>query len=185
MRLTILLLALCSCVVASPAVDSAHKYMEPPPSKAKRPVLRNPVTKPSRAGVGGLVASLLTTRRSAAFLPAALMALCFVQPKLMSRLLLHAIFCVGSLLEPFETVLPERSIIRSFVQTMQKARRAYEEKHGLAHIGEQQFFDDDVDAVQAEGAESPTESEGDSSVEDQDEPNAADNEAQERTQSAD
>ena len=57
--------------------------------------------------------------------------------------MLHIIYCLGSLVEPFDTVLPERSLLRCFIQQVQRARKAFEVKHGLEGIGDMQFFDDD------------------------------------------
>jgi len=144
MRLVFLLLWLTMSCTAIPAVDSVHLNMEPPPDRMPRPHLKHPLGR--RAVGGGVLTSLrsmATPKRTIAMLPAALMSLCFFKPELFTWLMLHVIFCMGSLFEPFEPVLPKKSIIRSFVQSMLNARRAYEEKHGLAHIGEQQFFDEE------------------------------------------
>jgi len=148
---------------AVPEVDHVHMQMEPPPPAAHRPKLSNPLgsSLPARAGGGlGALRLLVSPKRSLALLPAALLAMYMLSPGLLTKLWLHVLCCFGSLIEPFDSVLPPRSVLRPFVTLVQRARRSYEDEHGLTHLREGQFFDDE------DSAESDSES-ADSKAEDE------------------
>ena len=133
-----------TCSGAVPEFDNAHVQMEPPPPAIQRPKLSNPLGGPSRrAGTGLSVLQLLVTpKRSLALLPAALLTVYMLSPALATKLWLHMLCCIGSLIEPFDSVLPSQSVLRPFVGLVQRARRSYAEEHGLVQLGESQFFDD-------------------------------------------
>ena len=71
-----------------------------------------------------------------------MVAICAASPEFASKLILHIIFCLGSLVEPFDTVLPKRSFLRCFIQQVQRARRAYNVKYGLSELDSKEFLDD-------------------------------------------
>ena len=62
---------------------------------------------------------------------------------------------LGSLFEPFDTVLPAKHPLRFFVDQVQHARRAFEVKHGLEGLrgGPMNFFDDADDEADDADAE--------------------------------
>ena len=45
--------------------------------------------------------------------------------------LLHFIFFIGSLFEPYDSLLPKKSFLKFFIRAVQKAKRDYDVKHGL------------------------------------------------------
>lgn len=145
-------LALCLSlsILAQPAiampsgVDSVHAHMEPPPPYPKRPFVRHPLG--AQLQGSGLIAAagrLVTRKRLLALLPAAIVTASFTYPGAMERLLLHVICIIGSLFEPFDSVLPKRSPLRFFIKAVQDAKRAYDVKHGLVSIDDQTFFDEE------------------------------------------
>ena len=94
---------------------------------------------------------------------------------------LQVLCFLGSLLEPFDTVLPAKHPLRFLVDQVQHARRAFEVKHGLEGLRTpMSFFDeadddeggdgeddgDDGDAVDAaEAAEAGEEAQGEATAE--------------------
>ena len=171
--LLVLLAAAQPCV----AIDPVHSMMEPPPPKLQRPRVSRPV-------VGGLQrAGILASLSSPSLLllPAALMGLAVAFPEPMARFALHVLCFLGSLLEPFDTVLPAKHPLRFLVDQVQHARRAFEVKHGLEGLRTpMSFFDeadddeggdgeddgDDGDAVDAaEAAEAGEEAQGEATAE--------------------
>ena len=94
---------------------------------------------------------------------------------------LQVLCFLGSLFEPFDTVLPAKHPLRFFVDQVQHARRAFEVKHGLEGLRTpMSFFDeadddeggdgeddgDDGDAVDAaEAAEAGEEAQGEATAE--------------------
>ena len=52
---------------------------------------------------------------------------------------------LGSLFEPFDTVLPAKHPLRFFVDQVQHARRAFEVKHGLEGLRTPMSFFDEAD----------------------------------------
>lgn len=78
---------------------------------------------------------------------------------MLASLLLQLICYVGSLFEPFDSLLPEHGLLRSLVNTVKDAKRAYNVKHGIPSIDDQQFFDEDEDEDEADETSSDAESE--------------------------
>jgi hypothetical protein len=66
-----------------------------------------------------------------------------VRPGLLARASLQFLCFIGSLLEPLDTVLPEKGIARALVSTVQQAKKAYNAKHGLPdEVEDTSFFDE-------------------------------------------
>lgn len=116
-RPSVALLALSATVaLAAPQTDPVHRLMEPPPPKTQLPRVSSPVVSSmKRAGVAGLLGRLLSPGGMLLLLPAALAGLAVVNPELMSRLALHVLCFIGSLFEPFDTVLPPKHPLRFFI----------------------------------------------------------------------
>ncbi|EOD28059.1 hypothetical protein EMIHUDRAFT_235264 [Emiliania huxleyi CCMP1516] len=122
---------LCLCIPTSlaapqagPAIDASHAMMEPPPAKQPRPYVRPPAGSRLAAG-SGVYRKLLSvsTPRSAATLAAAAVTItCLVSRSAASRLVLHIMCFIGSLLEPFDSVLPKRSALRPFIEQARRVR---------------------------------------------------------------
>ena len=75
---------------------------------------------------------------------------------------------LGSLFEPFDTVLPAKHPLRFFVDQVQHARRAFEVKHGLEGLrSPMNFFDETDDEV--DDAEEDGDGDGDGDGEDAEE----------------
>ena len=115
---------------------------------------------------GGLSA-LLSPKRAVIVLPAVLGGMAVACPDVLTALLVQLICYLGSLFEPFDSVLPEKGLLRSLVTTVQRAKKAYNVKYGLVTIDEQQFFDEE-DAPTEEEAASAAEG-GDGEEEEQEE----------------
>mmetsp|Transcript_39947 Transcript_39947/g.105559 ORF Transcript_39947/g.105559 Transcript_39947/m.105559 type:complete len:190 (+) Transcript_39947:110-679(+) len=130
-QLVLLCLPLAS---AAPSVDAVHSLMEAAIERPKLPRLRIP-----GRGIGALV----TPKNAAVLLPAVLGGMAIAVPDALAGLLVQLICFFGSLFEPFDSVLPERGLLRSMVNTVQRAKKAYNVKHGLVQIDEQQFFDEE------------------------------------------
>ena len=143
---------LAAAVVAVPAaptaVDPVHRHMEPPPPKPRTPRLQHPIAS-RRRRVGGPLAVI--TRHRMALLPAVAVGAWVAAPTSISWLLMHLICFLGSLIEPFDHVLPKSGILRGMVRLVQQARTAYEVKHGLVPLHEQKRFFDDEDEDDAPG----------------------------------
>ena len=103
----------------------------PYPSK---PYVRHPLGAQAAVGGTGLLAAagrLVTRRRLLALLPVAVGTAIVTQPTLMERLLLHIICFIGSLFEPYDSILPKKSFLKFFIRAVQKGKRDYDVKHGL------------------------------------------------------
>ena len=148
-RCWLVLIALCAAAAAPPSVDSVHGLMERAHPRPRAPRLRNPAgaaaSAAGRAGVLTLVGRAVTPRRALAVLPAALIGMAIACPDLLAQLLLQVVCFVGSLFEPYETFLPEGSLLLSFAKSVKAMKKAYAVKHGLPSIDDQHFFDDDDD----------------------------------------
>merc|ERR1719272_2606575 len=80
------------------------------------------------------------------------MGLAVAFPEPMARFALHVLCFLGSLFEPFDTVLPAKHPLRFFVDQVQHARRAFEVKHGLEGLRTpMSFFDEAEDGEDCEG----------------------------------
>jgi hypothetical protein len=114
--LTIAILAMPG---TQPSIDSAHALMEPPPEHQPRPYVRPPAGSAVAAVLGsGMYRKLvaLSRPRSALTLVAAVLLLtCLASPSTASALLLHIICFIGSLVEPFDSVLPNKFFLRPFI----------------------------------------------------------------------
>ena len=77
-----------------------------------------------------------------------------LRPDVLASLLLQLVCYVGSLFEPFDSLLPQHGLLRSLVNTVKDAKRAYNVKHGIPSIDDQQFFDEDDDEDEADEASS-------------------------------
>ena len=137
---------LCAgCTAAAP--DAVHAHMEAAPPKKILPHVRTAVKSSALGGPLGILPPNLIL---------GLLALgsCFLlNPAAASSLTLHAICFIGSLVEPLESLLPKRSILRAFIYQVKKSRRAFEVKHGIPS----DMDDDDgpafLDEPPEEGAE--------------------------------
>uniref|UniRef100_A0A7S2G2I5 Uncharacterized protein n=1 Tax=Haptolina brevifila TaxID=156173 RepID=A0A7S2G2I5_9EUKA len=140
----VLLVASAACA----PIDSVHSLMEPAPPMPKKPWVRRPV-------IDGKPAARLaiSPRNAMLLLPAAVGAMSVACPDLLTRLLVQLICFVGSLFEPFDTVLPQSGLLRTCITTVQQAKKAYNVKHGLVQIDEQQFFDEEDEEALAEDEE--------------------------------
>jgi hypothetical protein len=145
-----LLVLLASCAEAVP-IDSVHKLMEPAAPMRRSLRLQKPPA--LRSAIGPASAVVLV--------PAALGGMAVACPDVLARLLVHMLCYIGSLFEPFDTVLPEKGLLRSLVTTVQQAKKAYNVKHGLVSIDEQQFFDSE-DELESDAAEETHPNEADS-----------------------
>lgn len=102
-----------------PAIDPAHALMEPPPDPQPRPYVRPP----AGSAVAGVVGSGMYRRLVALSRPqsaltlvvAAVLLTCLVSPSTASAMLLHVICFIGSLVEPFDSVLPNKFFLRPFI----------------------------------------------------------------------
>merc|ERR1719271_620859 len=104
-----------------------------------KPRLRNPLAKAT--GVGG---ALLAAKGQCPLILTAVAAVMAVKfPDALAQVLLELICYLGSFLEPYESMLPEKGLLRAFVTTVKQAKKAYNIKHGLIDIDDQQFFDDE------------------------------------------
>ena len=127
----VVLVALCR---RSAAIDAVHKHMEPAMPYPSKPYVRHPLGAQAAVGGTGLLAAagrLVTRRRLLALLPVAVGTAIVTQPTLMERLLLHFICFIGSLFEPYDSILPKKSFLKFFIRAVQKAKRDYDVKHGL------------------------------------------------------
>lgn len=119
---------------AAAAIDAVHKYMEAAPPYPSRPYVRNPLGLQTAVCGTGLLASarhFVNRKGLIAILPVTLGAAVLTRPSLVTRLLLHIICCIGSLLEPYDSLLPKNSFLKFFIRTVQKAKRDYDLKYGL------------------------------------------------------
>ena len=130
-----LALFLLGCVVQStralPQLDPVHTHMESPPPKVQRPHVRSPFAR-----------SVISPKRVTALVPAACVGLRFFAPALSTKIFFHLICFLGALFEPFEMVLPKRSLLLGFIHQMRDARNAYDDKHGIPRM-QQQFFEEE------------------------------------------
>ena len=134
------LLLLASCA-AAPSADK-YVHMEPMPPPPRQPRLHNPIAaKP--AGVLSAVRFVTSPRRAVLVLPMAACVMALACPDVLARMLVQLVCYIGALIEPLEQFLPEKGALRAFVTTVQQAKKAYNVKHGLVSIDEQQFFDDE------------------------------------------
>lgn len=119
-----------------PEIDRVHKIMEPAHPKPVAPRLKSPVAPGLR---------LVTPRNALMVTPAALVALAFAAPDLLARLLLQVVCFFGSLIEPFDPLLPQKGLLRTLVTTVKSAKRAWYIKQGLPDPSDTSFMDDDDD----------------------------------------
>ena len=126
----LVLLAL-ACPAAS--IDAVHKHMEPPPPYPTKPYVRHPLGVTAVRGTGLLAAAgrLVNRKSMLALVPVAVGAAIVTQPSMMERLLVHLICFIGSLFEPYDSVLDKKSPLKFFIKAVQKAKRDYDVKHGL------------------------------------------------------
>merc|ERR1719271_483197 len=104
-----------------------------------KPRLRNPLAKAT--GVGG---ALLAAKGQCPLILTAVAAVMAVKfPDALAQVLLELVCYLGSFLKPYESMLPEKGLLRAFVTTVKQAKKAYNIKHGLIDIDDQQFFDDE------------------------------------------
>ena len=68
---------------------------------------------------------------------------------------------LGSLFEPFDTVLPAKHPLRFFVDQVQHARRAFEVKHGLEGLRTPMSFFDEADDDEGGDGEDDEDGDGD------------------------
>jgi hypothetical protein len=115
------LLCASALVHALPAADRVHNLMEAAHPKPRAPRLNIPYA-PS---------GLITARSALIALPAALGGMAVLWPDTLARLLIQVLCYIGSLLEPFDSLLPETGVFRSLVNTVKQAKRAYNVKHGI------------------------------------------------------
>ena len=149
----LLLLLLSVWVSSTLALDAVHANMEAASKRPKPPRLRSPFGSTVKGGgLVGIIARVASPKRAIALLPAMLLAMAAFFPEQLARLLIHAVCFIGSLLEPYDTMLPEQSPLRFFTKSVQNAKKAYDVKHGLVQIDEQKFFDED-DFDELSGAE--------------------------------
>lgn len=152
-----LALFLLGCVVQStralPQLDPVHTHMESPPPKVQRPHVRSPFAR-----------SVISPKRVTALVPAACVGLRFFAPALSTKIFFHLICFLGALFEPFEMVLPKRSLLLGFIHQMRDARNAYDDKHGIPRM-QQQFFEEEeeegggVGGAAADGADAGADAE--------------------------
>ena len=111
-RVALLLACFAPCrgMPQASSVDNVHSLMEPALKVPKPPRLKNPVAP-------GL--ALLTPGKALMVLPAALVALGVAAPDLLARLLLQVICFFGSLIEPFDPLLPQKGLLRTLVREQQ------------------------------------------------------------------
>ena len=132
---------LMAAAAAAHPVDAAHKLMEP-----SHPVPRSPHVRLPYERVGKLV----TPRNALLLTPAALGGMAVLCPDVLARLLVQVLCFFGSLIEPFDTLLPKEGPVRALVTTVKQAKRAYNIKHGIPSLDDQQFFEDeDEDEIAA------------------------------------
>mmetsp|Transcript_79583 Transcript_79583/g.131657 ORF Transcript_79583/g.131657 Transcript_79583/m.131657 type:complete len:262 (-) Transcript_79583:49-834(-) len=151
----------------------AYGYMEPPVPPPDVPQIKKP-----RVGK-----NIVTLGSKVLLVSAALGGMSVAFPDLLAQICLQIICFFGSFLEPFESFLPERGPLRALVTTVQKAKKAYNEKHGLMSMDESTFFDSEDD-LDSDDSESPSSEEAEEQadvddmavepVDDTDEPAAAD-----------
>merc|ERR1711879_1022658 len=84
----------------------------------------------------------LPLKQIAMGLPAVVLGMRIACPTVLFKILMHFLCFIGSLFEPFDSVLPERGLVRFLVTTVQDARKAYNVEHGLASDDDQKFFED-------------------------------------------
>ena len=145
-RAAFALLCLPALSSARPALDAVHSLMEAAIERPRLPHLKLPTR---HSGLG----ALLTPKRAVVLLPAVLGGMAVVCPDVLAGLLVQLICYIGSLFEPFDSVLPEKGLLRTLVTTVQRAKKAYNVKHGLISIDEQQFFDDEDASSRDEAAD--------------------------------
>lgn len=149
------MVALAACASGAP-VDSVHSLMEPATVALPVPFVNNPIAR--KSGLVGAMQLVAAPRRAVVLIPAAVGAMALTCPDLLARLLVQLICFVGSLFEPFDTVLPQTGLMRACVTSVQNAKKAYNVKHGLVQIDDQQFFDDeDEEALAAEDEDADAE----------------------------
>jgi len=144
MLLRLLVLAVAPLLAhGAPHADAIHAHMEPAPPKADLPRVSSPVVGDRMRRVG-LLAKLASPKSALLMLPAAIAGLALAYPEPMARFFLHVLCFLGSLFEPFDSVLPQKHPLRVFIAQVQDARRAYEVKHGLVGMRDpMHFFDED------------------------------------------
>ena len=125
----------CAHAMPSKGVDRVHTLMEPAHPVPAAPRLKNPVAPPG----------LLTPQKAVLLLPAAFVGLAVAAPDLLARLLLQLICFFGSLIEPFDPLLPQTGLLRTIVTTVKSAKRAWYIKQGLPDPNDTSFMDDDDD----------------------------------------
>ena len=136
-------LALAACLLAcshampqaNKGADRVHRLMEPAHPKPAAPRLKNPTA----------VGHLITPGKALMLMPAALVAMAFAAPDMLARLVLQVICFFGSLIEPFDPLLPEKGLLRTLVTTVKSAKRAWYIKQGLPDPSDTSFMDDDDD----------------------------------------
>ena len=119
--------------VSAHPVD-ATQMMEPSHPVPRAPLLKRPY---------GQVGQLITARNALLLTPAALGGMAVVCPDVLARLLLQVLCFFGSLIEPFDSLLPQTDPLRALVTTVKQAYRADTIKHGIPSLDDQQFFEDE------------------------------------------
>ncbi|KAL3928653.1 MAG: hypothetical protein SGPRY_002298 [Prymnesium sp.] len=141
------------------AVDAVHKHMEPAPPVPARPYVKNPLGLRAAFQTSGILA--LATRRETV-VSALIGALIFMPQATRTRLMMHFVYFVGSLLEPYDSLLPKKSFLRVFIMAVQKGKRDYD-----VSMDDQTFFDNE-DEVLSEQKEDDSSEDDDSRATDQD-----------------
>ena len=87
--------------------------------------------------------ALLSPRTAVMLLPAGMVAMAFAAPGLLAKLLLQVICYFGSLIEPFDSLLPENGVLRAMVTTVKDAKRNWHKKMGIPYLEDTGFLDED------------------------------------------
>lgn len=117
-----------------------HSLMEPDPPLPIKPLLKSPLP---RAG-------LVTPGRALLAMPAVLAVLVLGAPNLLAAMLTHVVLFLGSLIEPFDYLLPKAGLLRNLVTAVKATKKAWYAKTGMIDPNMQGFMDaddDDYDAV--------------------------------------
>ncbi|KAL1507050.1 hypothetical protein AB1Y20_007912 [Prymnesium parvum] len=140
LRVALLLLA----ALEATAIDAVHKHMEPAPPYPTKPFVRHPLGASAAVRSTGLLAAAARVVRGKGLmvlLPVTIGAAVVTNPEMAERVLLHLICFIGSLFEPYDSILPKNSFLKFFIKAVQKAKRDYDVKYGLVSIEDQTFFD--------------------------------------------
>ena len=99
-----------------PKMDPVHSLMEPPPPRQQLPRVNSPIVgqRVQRTGLAVLLGQLTSPRRALVLLTAAVAGLAVVHPERVARAVLHILCFIGSLFEPFDSVMPAKHPLRFF-----------------------------------------------------------------------